>query len=74
VREHHLLGSTTFTYGHDADGNATTGTPAGTLGYDDAGQMTSAGNGPEAFAYAGDTQDQVLSDATATGITYGLSG
>jgi RHS repeat-associated protein len=40
--------------------------------------MTSAsnagGNGPEAFAYAGDTQDQVLSDGTATGITYGLSG
>ena len=103
-----ISGSSTFTYGYDADGNVTAGADAGTLAYNadnqittsgyaydgagkltadpasgtlaynDAGQMTSAsnagGNGPETFAYAGDTQDQVLSDGTATGITYGLNG
>ena len=40
--------------------------------------MTSAsnagGHGTENFSYAGPTQDQVLSDGSATGITYGLAG
>jgi RHS repeat-associated protein len=42
--------------------------------YNDAGQMTSAGNGVENFTYAGASQDEVLSDGSATGITYGLPG
>ena len=32
------------------------------------------GHGTENFSYAGPTQDQVLSDGSATGITYGLAG
>src|SRR5450755_2103731 len=42
------------------------------------GQLTAVGNaggnGTENFAYAGTGQDQVLSDGTAAGITYGLAG
>jgi RHS repeat-associated protein len=47
-----------------------------------AGQLISASNpggsgnggGSESFAYAGATQDQPLSDGSATGIVYGLAG
>jgi RHS repeat-associated protein len=71
-------GSTTYTYGYDSDGNLTAGPANGTLSYNDAGQLTPAGNaggnGTENFAYAGTGQDQVLADGTAAGITYGLAG
>jgi RHS repeat-associated protein len=64
-------------YTYDGAGN-TTATPGnGTSAYNDAGQLTGLSNaggiGAESFAYAGDSQDQVLSDGSATGITYGLA-
>ncbi len=68
--------SSGFTY--DGAGNLTASSINGTQAYNDAGQMTSAsnanGHGTENFSYAGPTQDQVLSDGSATGITYGLAG
>ena len=68
--------SSGFTY--DGAGNMTASTINGTQAYNDAGQMTSAsnagGHGTENFSYAGPTQDQVLSDGSAAGITYGLAG
>jgi RHS repeat-associated protein len=65
-------------YSYGASGNLTADPANGTLTYNDAAQMISASNagsnGIENFAYAGADQDQVLSDGTATGITYGLAG
>jgi YD repeat-containing protein len=62
---------TTSGYGYDGTGNLTSDPANGILSYNDAGQLTAAGNaggnGTENFAYAGATQDQVLSDGTATG-------
>jgi hypothetical protein len=68
---------TTSGYGYDGAGNQATDHRNGALAYNDAGQMTTAAtpaNGPEHLSYAGDTQSQVLSDGTATAITYGLAG
>ena len=73
-------GNQVSTAGHSYDGagNLTADPASGALSYTDAGQLASAGNaggnGTENFAYAGATQDQVLSDGTAAGITYGLAG
>jgi RHS repeat-associated protein len=68
--------STGFSY--DGAGNMSVSNINGSQTYNDAGQMTSVsdadGNGTENFTYAGATQDQVLSDGSATGITYGLAG
>ena len=65
-------------YHYDGGGNMTADNANGTLTYNDAGQMVAASNadgvGTENFTYAGPGQDQLLSDGTATGITYGLSG
>jgi RHS repeat-associated protein len=65
-------------YAYDGTGNLTTSPANGTLSYNDASQLTTAsnagGHGAESFTYAGATQDQVLSDGSATGITYGLAG
>jgi len=58
-------------HAYDGAGNTTATPGAATLAYNDAGQMTGAG--PESLAYAGTTQDQVLSDGSATAITYGLA-
>jgi RHS repeat-associated protein len=64
-------------YTYDGAGNLAT-TPSGgdTLTYNDAGQWTAATatTGTENFTYAGSSQDQVLSDGSATGITYGIAG
>lgn len=68
-------------YAYDADGNLTTDPNNGTLAYNDAGQLISAsaaaggggGSGSETFTYAGASQDQPLSDGSATNITYGLA-
>jgi RHS repeat-associated protein len=64
-------------YAYDGAGNLTTAPGNGTLSYNDADQLTTVsnagGNGIENLAYAGAGQDQVLSDGTATGITYGLA-
>jgi RHS repeat-associated protein len=61
-------------YGYDGSGNMTTVPAAGTpFAYNNASQWTGAENG-ETFTYAGTSQDQVLSDGSATGITYGLAG
>jgi RHS repeat-associated protein len=66
--------STGFSY--DGAGNMSVSNINGSQTYNDAGQMTSVANssGTEKFSYAGDTQDEVLSDNSATGITYGLAG
>jgi RHS repeat-associated protein len=65
-------------YGYDGAGNLTSDPANGTLTYNDAGQLATAGNagghGSETFTYTGDTQNQVLSDGAASGITYGLAG
>ena len=64
-------------YTYDGAGNlATTPSSGDTLTYNDAGQWTAATatTGTENFTYAGSSQDQVLSDGSATGITYGLAG
>src|SRR5450755_2876267 len=65
-------------YSYGASGDLTADPANGTLAYNDAAQMISASNaganGTENFTYAGAGQDQVLSDGTATGITYGLAG
>lgn len=65
-------------YHYDGGGNMTADNANGTLTYNDAGQMVGAsdadGVGAETFTYAGSGQDQLRSDGTATGITYGLSG
>ena len=70
------LTSTGFYY--DSAGNMNVSNINGNQAYNDAGQMTSAsnanGHGTENFTYAGATQDQVLSDGSATAITYGLAG
>lgn len=64
-------------YGYDGAGDMTSDNVNGTLAYNDAGQLVSAsdadGVGKGTFTYAGTGQDQMLSDGTATGITYGLS-
>lgn len=73
---------TTSGYGYDGAGNLTSDPSNGTLTYNDAGQLISAssaggsgnGSGAESFSYAGATQDEPLSDGSATGITYGLAG
>jgi RHS repeat-associated protein len=73
---------TTSGFGYDGAGNLTTDPANGTLTYNDAGQLVSAsdaaGGGPsggsESFSYAGSSQDELLSDGSATGITYGLAG
>ncbi|MGI8449301.1 MAG: RHS repeat-associated core domain-containing protein, partial [Streptosporangiaceae bacterium] len=68
---------TTSGYGYDGAGQMTADNANGTLAYNDAGQLVSASNadtvGTENFTYAGTGQNQLLSDGTATGITYGLS-
>ena len=64
-------------YSYDGAGNQTSGPAAGTLKYNAAGQMTRAirhGEPEEAFTYAGADQTELLSDATATAITYGITG
>jgi RHS repeat-associated protein len=73
---------TTSGFGYDGDGNLTTDPANGALTYNDAGQLISASNaagggssgGSESFSYAGAGQDQLLSDGSATGITYGRAG
>jgi RHS repeat-associated protein len=73
---------TTSGYAYDADGNLTTDPANGTLTYNDAGQLVAAsaaagggsGSGSESLSYAGASQDQPLSDGSATGITYGQAG
>ena len=64
-------------YAYDGAGQMTADNRNGTLAYNDAGQLISASNadgvGTENFTYAGTGQDQMLSDGTATGITYGLA-
>ena len=73
--ESNQITSTGFSY--DGAGNMNVSSINGSQSYNDAGQMTSVGdangNGSENFTYAGDTQDEVLSDGSATGITYGLA-
>ncbi len=68
---------TTSGYGYDGAGNLTSDPANGSLSYNDAGQLTSAsnanGSGAETLSYAGTGQDQVLSDGSAAGITYGLA-
>jgi RHS repeat-associated protein len=72
---------TTSGYGYDKDGNLTADPSNGTLTYNDAGQLVSAsaatgGGGSsasESFTYSGASQDQPLSDGSATNITYGLA-
>ena len=68
---------TTSGYSYDGAGQMTADNRNGTLAYNDAGQLVSASNadtvGTENFTYAGTGQNQLLSDGTATGITYGLS-
>jgi RHS repeat-associated protein len=63
-------------YHYDGAGNMTADNRNGTLTYNDAGQLVAASNadgvGTENFTYAGTGQSQLLSDGTATGITYGL--
>lgn len=70
--------STVSGYTYDGAGNLTATPGNGTLTYNDAGQWTAASNasgtGPESLTYAGAAQNQVLSDGSATGITYGLPG
>lgn len=70
--------STVSGYTYDGAGNLTATPGNGTLTYNDAGQWTGAsnasGNGPESFSYAGAGQNEVLSDGSASGITYGLAG
>jgi RHS repeat-associated protein len=65
-------------YTYDGAGNLTATPGNGTLTYNDAGQWTGAsnagGHGPETLTYAGATQNQPLSDGSATAITYGLAG
>jgi RHS repeat-associated protein len=64
-------------YSYDGAGNQTSGPAAGTLRYNAAGQMASAtrhDSTEETFTYAGDTQTELLSTGTATGITYGITG
>ena len=72
---------TTSGYAYDGDGNLTTDPANGTLTYNDAGQLVAAsaagggsGSGSESISYAGASQDQPLSDGSATGITYGQAG
>ena len=64
-------------YAYDGAGNTTAAPGNGASAYNDAGQLTGLGNaggsGAESFAYAGDSQDQLLSDGSATAITYGLA-
>jgi RHS repeat-associated protein len=73
-------GSDQLTYtGYTYDGAGqmiTTPSSSDKLTYNDAGQWTGATStvGTESFTYAGSSQDQVLSDGSATGITYGLAG
>lgn len=70
--------STVSGYTYDGAGNLTATPGNGTLTYNDAGQWTGAsnasGNGPESLSYAGAGQNEVLSDGSASGITYGLAG
>jgi RHS repeat-associated protein len=69
-------------YGYDGAGDLTADPANGSLTYNDAGQLISAsaasgggaGSGAETFTYAGATQDEPLSDGSATAITYGLAG
>ena len=63
-------------YAYDGAGNQTSDPNAGTLAYNDAGQMTSAtsGSSTELFSYADRTQAELLSDGSASAVTYGLAG
>jgi RHS repeat-associated protein len=69
--------STVSGYTYDGAGNLTATPGNGTSTYNDAEQWTGAsnagGNGAESFTYAGSGQNEVLSDGSATGITYGLA-
>ncbi len=57
---------------YDGAGNLSATPSSSAFTYNDAGQWTAEGS--ESFAYAGSSQDQVLSDGSATGITYGIAG
>jgi RHS repeat-associated protein len=69
-------------YAYDGAGNQTSDPVAGTLTYSDAGQMTKAtplcdqcsSRATENFSYADRSQAEVLSDGSASKITYGLAG
>lgn len=65
-------------HSYDGAGNMTADNRNGTLSYNDAEQLVSASeadsNGTENFSYAGTGMSQLLSDGTATAITYGLDG
>jgi RHS repeat-associated protein len=61
-------------YTYDGAGNTTATPGLGTLSYNDAEQWTGGSTTGESFAYAGAGMNQVLSDGSATGITYGLAG
>jgi RHS repeat-associated protein len=67
-------------YAYDGAGNLISDPSTGTssLTYNDAEQLVgdsaSDGSGSESITYAGASQDQPLSDGSATAITYGLAG
>lgn len=65
-------------YTYDGAGNLAGTAGNGTLTYNDAEQWTGAsnagGHGPETLTYTGAGMNQVLSDGSASGITYGLAG
>jgi RHS repeat-associated protein len=69
-------------YSYDGAGNVTSDPVAGTLTYNDAGQMTGAtprcdqcsSRAAENFSYADRSQAELLSDGSASHITYGLAG
>jgi RHS repeat-associated protein len=69
--------STVSGYTYDGAGNLTVTPANGTLTYNDAEQFVGASNagsnGPESLTYAGAGQNEVLSDGSATGMTYGLA-
>jgi RHS repeat-associated protein len=66
--------STVSGYTYDGAGNTATTPGNGTFTYNDAEQWTGASATGETFTYAGAGMNQLLSDGSATGITYGLAG